>query len=131
MSSFVYLFVGNINQSVDVLQKTSHLFEPFPAVMAYDTAFLVCNRCLTSRYKDTIWRDFFVNMRLTSTSRSQFTEILQLDYEFIEEDKKNTTPIRIRKLTPIQMPHIDMDDLKNGRKAFTKDEWIDVYSNEP
>jgi len=30
--------------------------------------------------------------------------ILQLDYEFIEEDKKNTQPIRIRKLTPIQMP---------------------------
>lgn len=52
--------------------------------------------------------------------------ILQLDYEFIEEDKKNTTPIRIRKLTPIQMPHIDMDELKNGRKAFTKEEWIDV-----
>lgn len=52
--------------------------------------------------------------------------ILQLDYEFIEEDKKNTTPIQIRKLTPIQMPHIDMYDLKNGRKAFTKDEWIDV-----
>ena len=52
--------------------------------------------------------------------------ILQLDYEFIEEYKKNTTPIRIRKLTPIQMPHIDMDELKNGRKAFTKDEWVDV-----
>ncbi|MDO5424061.1 MAG: protease Lon-related BREX system protein BrxL [Eubacteriales bacterium] len=52
--------------------------------------------------------------------------ILQLDYEFIEEDKKNTTPIRIRKLTPIQMPHIDLDELKNGRKAFTKEEWIDV-----
>jgi ATP-dependent Lon protease len=52
--------------------------------------------------------------------------ILQLDYEFVEEDKKNVSPIRIRKLTPIQMPHIDMDELKNGRKAFTKDEWIDV-----
>ncbi len=52
--------------------------------------------------------------------------ILQLDYEFIEEDKKNTNPIRIRKLTPIQMPHIDMDEQKNGRKAFTKDEWVDV-----
>lgn len=52
--------------------------------------------------------------------------ILQLDYEFIEEDKKNTTPIRIRKLTPIQMPHIDMDELKNGRKAFAKEEWNDV-----
>lgn len=52
--------------------------------------------------------------------------ILQLDYEFIEEDKKNTNPIRIRKLTPIQMPHVDMDEVKNGRKAFTKEEWIDV-----
>lgn len=52
--------------------------------------------------------------------------ILQLDYEFVEEDKKNSNPIRIRKLTPIQMPHIDMDEVKNGRKAFTKEEWIDV-----
>lgn len=52
--------------------------------------------------------------------------IVQLDYEFIEEDKKNTTPIRIRKLTPIQMPHIDMDEVKNGRKAFTKEEWMDI-----
>jgi ATP-dependent Lon protease len=33
------VFVGNINQSVDVLLKTSHLFEPFPAAMAYDAAF--------------------------------------------------------------------------------------------
>lgn len=33
------VFVGNINQSVDVLLKTSHLFEPFPEAMAYDTAF--------------------------------------------------------------------------------------------
>ena len=33
------VFVGNINQSVDVLLKTSHLFEPFPEAMANDTAF--------------------------------------------------------------------------------------------
>lgn len=33
------VFVGNINQSVDVLLKTSHLFDPFPEAMAYDTAF--------------------------------------------------------------------------------------------
>jgi ATP-dependent Lon protease len=33
------VFVGNINQSVDVLLKTSHLFEPFPETMATDTAF--------------------------------------------------------------------------------------------
>ena len=52
--------------------------------------------------------------------------ILQMEYDFIEEDKKNTQPLRIRKLTPIQMPHIDMDEVKNGRKAFTKDEWMDI-----
>ena len=34
--------------------------------------------------------------------------------------------ISIRKLTPIQMPHVDIEDLKQGRNAFTKDEWIDV-----
>lgn len=48
---------------------------------------------------------------------------MQLDYEFSEEDRHNS-PIRIRKLTPIQMPHIDLDEIKKGRKSFTKDEWI-------
>lgn len=51
--------------------------------------------------------------------------IVQLEYEYIEEDK-TASPIIIRKLTPIQMPHVDMDELKEGRKAFTKEEWIDV-----
>ena len=52
--------------------------------------------------------------------------IIQLDYEFVEEEKKNGYPIQIRNLKPIQMPHIDIDDLKAGRKAFTKEEWMDV-----
>lgn len=52
--------------------------------------------------------------------------IVQLSYEYIEEEKKNGTPIRIIKLTPIQMPHINIEDLKEGRKSFTKEEWIDV-----
>ena len=70
--------------------------------------------------------------------------IVQLDYEtegdnnfgIIDADgntlqskqkkQKDISPISIRKLTPIQMPHIDIEDLKHGRKAFTKDEWLDV-----
>lgn len=52
--------------------------------------------------------------------------IVQLDYEYIEEDKNSETPIKIRKLDPIQMPHVDIEELKTGRKAFTKDEWIDL-----
>ncbi|MEK4103148.1 protease Lon-related BREX system protein BrxL [Paenibacillus sp. FSL R10-2791] len=51
--------------------------------------------------------------------------IVGLEYEYIEEDKKST-PIRIVKITPIQMPHIDMEEIKDGRRAFTKDEWITV-----
>ena len=51
--------------------------------------------------------------------------IVQMEYEYVEEDKR-ASPIRIRKLTPIQMPHIDIDEVKNGRKAFTKDEWITI-----
>ena len=52
--------------------------------------------------------------------------IVQLNYEYNEEDKKNGYPIQITKLTPIQMPHVDINELKEGRKNFTKEEWIDV-----
>lgn len=51
--------------------------------------------------------------------------IVQLEYEYLEEER-NASPILIRKLTTIQMPHIDIEDLKQGRKAFTKEEWITV-----
>ena len=51
--------------------------------------------------------------------------IVQLEYEFLEEGK-NRSPIHIRKLTPIQMPHVDIEELKAGRKNFTNAEWLDV-----
>lgn len=70
--------------------------------------------------------------------------IVQLDYE-VEGDnnfglvdlggeplqssqkkQKDVSPISIRKLTPIQMPHIDIEEVRAGRKAFTQDEWMDV-----
>ena len=44
----------------------------------------------------------------------------------IKTDKKDEPIISIKKLTPIQMPSINLDDLKKGRKAFSKEEWIDV-----
>ena len=51
--------------------------------------------------------------------------IVQLDYEFLEEDKR-ATPIRVRKLTPIQMPHIELDEIKEARKEFSKDQWLSI-----
>lgn len=73
------------------------------------------------------------NIPISSDYVSQFDRLLcggiwcivQLDYEYVEEDRQNS-PISIRKLTPIQMPHIDLAEIKEGRKAFTKDEWITV-----
>ena len=51
--------------------------------------------------------------------------IVQLEYFYDEEDK-NVPPIHIRKLTPIQMPHVDINELKEARKEFTKEEWINI-----
>ena len=43
-----------------------------------------------------------------------------------QKKQKDISPISIHKLTPIQMPHIDMEEVREGRKAFTQDEWMDV-----
>lgn len=48
------------------------------------------------------------------------------DSEPRQKKQKDVSPISIRKLTPIQMPHIDIEEVRTGRKAFTQDEWIDV-----
>jgi len=51
--------------------------------------------------------------------------IVQLEY-FYDEADRNRCPFIIRNLTPIQMPTLDMDEVKEGREHFTKEEWIDV-----
>ena len=58
----------------------------------------------------------------------EYTSDQDADASLVEKKprKKNESLISIRKLTPIQMPHVELADLKTGRKAFTKDEWIDV-----
>jgi len=51
--------------------------------------------------------------------------IVQMEY-FYDEGDKNRVPFIINKLTPIQMPTIDMEEFKRSRAAFTTDEWVDV-----
>lgn len=43
-----------------------------------------------------------------------------------KKSKEAVSPIRIVKLTPIQMPHVDIEELKNARRQFSKDEWMDI-----
>ena len=55
-------FVGNINQSVDVLLKTSSLFDPFPPEMGQDTAFLDRIHCYLPGWEVPKFRpDHFTN----------------------------------------------------------------------
>lgn len=56
------VFVGNINQSVEVMLKTSHLFDPFPDAMAYDSAFFDRMHCYLPGWEIPKYRpDFFTN----------------------------------------------------------------------
>jgi len=50
--------------------------------------------------------------------------IVTLEY-FYEEGQKGS-PFIIRDLKPIQMPNMEMDELFQGRRAFTEQQWIDV-----
>ena len=56
------VFVGNINQSVETLLKTSSLFDPFPSEMGTDTAFLDRMHCYIPGWEIPKYRpDSFTN----------------------------------------------------------------------
>lgn len=63
-------------------------------------------------------------------------EYIKMNYRY-EEDftanrdfkmtiDNNKSPIKIEKLKPIQMPYVDINEFKENRANFTKDEWIDI-----
>lgn len=66
-----------------------------------------------------------VQLEYESESDSTFG-MEDFDSEPRQKKQKDISPISIRKLTPIQMPHIDIEEVRAGRKAFTQDEWMDV-----
>ncbi|HIJ41721.1 MAG TPA: protease Lon-related BREX system protein BrxL, partial [Deltaproteobacteria bacterium] len=50
--------------------------------------------------------------------------IISMEY-FYEEGQKGS-PFLVRELKPIQMPNMDMEELFEGRKHFTEEQWLDV-----
>ena len=50
--------------------------------------------------------------------------LVTLEY-FFEEGQKGS-PFAVQQLKPIQMPNMDMDDLRQGRRQFTANQWLDV-----
>ena len=73
-----------------------------------------------------------IQLEYTSETRREEDEwagIVDIDGNAIKSKRKKkeaVSPIQIVKLTPIQMPHVDIDQLKEGRKQFTQEEWMDV-----
>lgn len=51
--------------------------------------------------------------------------MLKMEY-FFDEEVRNMNPFSISSLKPIQMPNMDLNEILEGRKSFTKEEWIDV-----
>jgi ATP-dependent Lon protease len=50
--------------------------------------------------------------------------MVSFEYYFDEDDPHN--PFKILNLMPIQMPNLDLNEIFEGRKKFSKDEWIDI-----
>ena len=46
--------------------------------------------------------------------------------EYFYEEGQKTSPFCIRHIKPIQMPNMDMEDLRNGRREFDPKQWHDV-----
>ena len=51
--------------------------------------------------------------------------MLKMEYYF-DEEVRNTNPFSISNVKPIQMPNMDLNEIIEGRKSFTKEEWMDA-----
>lgn len=45
---------------------------------------------------------------------------------FHDEEERNNLPFVVNDIKPIQMPNMDLTEIFEGRKQFSKDEWIDA-----
>jgi ATP-dependent Lon protease len=51
----------------------------------------------------------------------------QLDLKYVyDEEGKGKNPFWIERMTPIQIAAFDLEEFRNGRRAFTTDEWMDL-----
>ncbi len=124
------VFVGNINQSVDVLLKTSNLFDPFPPEMGLDTSFLDRMHCYIPGWEIPKFRpehftdDYgFITDYLAAFVRElrkeQFGDALD-KYFRLGKNRNQRDTIAVRKMLGGLLKHIYPDG------AFTKEELEEV-----
>lgn len=71
-------------------------------------------------------------VEVSSTTVKQYEKLLVggiwtiITLEYFYEEGQRGSPFIIRDLKPIQMPNMDLEELFEGRRAFTEAQWIDV-----
>jgi ATP-dependent Lon protease len=71
-------------------------------------------------------------VEVSSTTVKQYEKLLVggiwtiMTLEYFYEEGQRGSPFIIRDLKPIQMPNMDLEELFEGRRAFTEEQWIDV-----
>ncbi len=83
------------------------------------------------RYEATLSNLGVANILVTANYVKEFEKllaggiwcILNLSYHY-DELEKNISPFMIDKLKPIQIANLDMQEIKEGRKQFNKEQWI-------
>ena len=51
--------------------------------------------------------------------------IIKVSYNFDDQDR-HRMPFKVAALDPIQLPNMDLTQIFDGRRHFTKEEWIDI-----
>ncbi|WP_276624446.1 protease Lon-related BREX system protein BrxL, partial [Syntrophomonas wolfei] len=51
--------------------------------------------------------------------------MLKMEYYF-DEESRGSNPFRIANLNPIQMPNMDLSEIMENRKYFSRDEWMNL-----
>ena len=54
--------------------------------------------------------------------------VLRMNYTKLDDRGDDVSPFEIEELTPIQLANMDMEEFFEGRRQFSKEEWIDVLS---
>ena len=110
------VFVGNINQSVDVLLKTSSLFDPFRPEMGTDTAFLDrLGKNLNQRDTIAVRRmvDGYLKLMYPNGefTKEELEEIIQIALEMRRRVKEQLKKLGGMEFYDVNFSYIDMDDM--------------------
>src|SRR6266478_2575599 len=71
-------------------------------------------------------------VEVSNTTVKQYEKLLVggiwsiITLQYFHEDGQKGSPFLLGDLKPIQMPHMDLEELFAGRRAFTEAQWIDV-----